>query len=256
MLWRLTNPNLPGWVDTPATSTPRGSNRAWKPGRVDRHQPTSTSASTATGRPSTTISGLRSALTIDGSALGGLATGRRARRPGPRGRRRGSPRTSPRSRWVARSSIMSRASCARDGHEPERDVRQRLGEDPADAEHHGHPELLVAVQAGDELAVAAEHRRHEQVHLAVLGPGGGEELRGGRRDRVVVAEPEAHEAALGLVRDGRAAELHHDRVAELPRRGHRLGGVVTCALVGEAHAVRRQEPLRVGLGQGGHGRVR
>ena len=31
MLWRLTKPNLPGWVDTPATRTPRGSNSAWKP---------------------------------------------------------------------------------------------------------------------------------------------------------------------------------------------------------------------------------
>ena len=69
MLWRLTKPNLPGWVDTPATSTPRGSNSAWKCGRVDAPSAaTSTRASTATGRPSTTISGLRSALTIVGSA--------------------------------------------------------------------------------------------------------------------------------------------------------------------------------------------
>ena len=28
MLWSATNPNLPGWVDAPATTTPLGSNRA------------------------------------------------------------------------------------------------------------------------------------------------------------------------------------------------------------------------------------
>ena len=39
---------------------------------------------------------------------------------------------------------------------------------------------------------------------------------GGLCDGVVVGEAEAHEAPLGLVGDGVAAELQHDRVAELP----------------------------------------
>ena len=162
-------------------------------GRVHRHQLISTSASTATGRPSTTMSGLRSALTIDGSAAAA------------------SERPTSTSTSAARSTARLAADLteqplggevvdhlegvlARDRHQPEGDVGQRLGEDPADAEHHGHPELLVAVQPGDQLPVAAEHRRHEEVHLSVVGSRGGQQLGGGRRDGVVVRQPEAHEA--------------------------------------------------------------
>ena len=74
MLCRLTNPNLPGWLDAPVTSTPRGSNSASELlvrrrrvraslGVRPSAAPSSTSASTATGVPSApTISGLTSML--------------------------------------------------------------------------------------------------------------------------------------------------------------------------------------------------
>ena len=87
-----------------------------------------------------------------------------ARRPVGRGRRAtaasasrstaGSPRNSPSSVWVARSSIMSCGVDVGDRHQAEHDVGDRLGEDAADAEHHGRAELRVADQPGDELAVA------------------------------------------------------------------------------------------------------
>jgi hypothetical protein len=59
-----------------------------------------------------------------------------------------------------------------------------------------------------------------------------------------------HQAALGLVRDRVAAQLHHHGEAELGGRSCGIGGRGHLALVGHRHAVLAQQRLRGGLGQG------
>ena len=116
----------------------------------------------------------------------------------------GSPRNSPSSAWVARSSIISAASSRVIGTRRKATSASASARIAADAEHHRHAELLVVVQPGDQLAVAAQHRRDEQVHLTVLGPGRGQQVaRPPPRTASSSASAEAHEAALGLVGDAR-----------------------------------------------------
>ncbi len=64
----------------------------------------------------------------------------------------------------------------------EDDVGDRLGEDAADAEHHGGPELRIADDAGDQLTVARDHRGDEDGHVAVVGRRSGEQFGGGGLD--------------------------------------------------------------------------
>ena len=109
-------------------------------------------------------------------------------------------------------------------HEPEAHVRDRLGQDPAEADHHAATELRVGVHAGDQLAGPAHHRRDEQLdRRRPPGSRRPSSASAASRDRTLVAQVEAHQAALGLVGDGVAAELHHDREPELrrPRRPRR-----------------------------------
>ena len=126
MLWNATKPNLPGWLETPATTMPRGSNNARKSSRVAalrrpvRATPagcgpgpaaSSTSASTATGTPPATTSGLTSTDTIDGSCStssdSATSVAARALRSTA-----GSPRNGPSNTWAPSESTMSRASSA------------------------------------------------------------------------------------------------------------------------------------------------
>ena len=217
MLCSATNPNLPGWLDAPATTTPRGSKSgvsstpAFTPHldqRVDRD---------------------RAALDDDEGFTStdddvGLAPSASAPRPSSTAASAsrstaGSPRTGPSSAWL-RSVVEHLVGVERvERHEAERDVGQRLGEHAADADHHARPELRVGVHAGDELARAGDHRRDEQVDGAVLGLRGREQLGGGVAHRVGVGEPEAHQPALGLVRDARRRRsFDHHRVARARRR--------------------------------------
>ena len=73
-----------------------------------------------------------------------------------------------------------------------------------------------------------------------------------RRPRRAVAQPEAHEAPLGLVGDRVAAQLDHDRVPDGLGRGDRRVGVDRGALVENGHAVSREQRLGVDLGQRAH----
>ena len=144
---------------------------------------TSTSASTATGRPSTTISGLRSA---DDDRRVGL--GRSADRPTSTSTSAsrstaGSPRNAPEQRLGARGRRSSRRRRARViGTSRKATSATRLGEDAADAEHHGHAELRV-VGAGRRSAPGCPRSigATSSVTSPSSGRGRGQELRGRRR---------------------------------------------------------------------------
>ena len=159
----------PGWLDAPATTTPsRLEQRAEVIASTHVTAASSTSASTAIGRPSTTMSGLRSTDATSGRDLGQARRGRATRRPARRGRR---GLATERSEQRLRGEVVDQSVGVDrvERHQAEHDVADRFGEHAADAEHHGQPELRVVDQTGDELTVAAEHRRHEQV----TGPSSG-----------------------------------------------------------------------------------
>ena len=124
-----TKPNLPGWVDAPAITTPRGSNRARNCSSVQRRRTVNGPAPPARrrrrGTPSTTISGLTSTDATSGRAVGQRPTARPARRPARSRSTAGSPRNGPSSAWVPRSSIMSSASTRVERHRAEHRRRRR-----------------------------------------------------------------------------------------------------------------------------------
>jgi hypothetical protein len=131
----------------------------------------------------------------------------------------------------------------------EDDVADRLGEDPADAEHHARPELRIPDDPGDQLASAAHHLRDEEANGTVVRAAEGEQLRrrDGHRGRVGQSQPD--EPALGLVRNRVARELHDDREAEPLRRGGGSRGIVGEPIARDGHAVRRDDRLRGVLGE-------
>ena len=214
----------------------------------------STSASTATGRPSTTISGFTSTDATSGRASAS------ADKPGQH-LQRARPGRPPARRGTAPSSFLRREVVDEvlrvlvgERHDPERDVAERLREHAADAEHHARPELRVAHHPGDELACSLHHRRDQELDGSVFGPGGREHLVCGGAHRVGVAQVQLHEAALGLVRDRVAVQLDDhweaDRVGGLGR-GVCIGHD---ALVEHGHAVVAQQLLGRGFGEGRHRR--
>ena len=208
MLWRLTKPNFPGCVEAPATSTPAGLEQRPEPvgvgvgvGAGAGHQRTSTSASTATGRPSTTSSGLRSADARSPRSVAAARTAPAARRPPRPGRPPARRGTRPSSAWSARSSIISSASTGSIGTSRKRHVGHRLGQDAAHAEHDRHAELRVVVEPRDQLAGGPQHRRHQQVDVAVVGRRRRQQLRAGITDLLGRAQAEPDQPPLGLVGD-------------------------------------------------------
>ena len=260
MLWRLTNPNLPGWVDAPATRTPRGSNRARNRSgamgpraSAGAHQRTSTRASTATGRPSTTSSGLRSAEAMSS--------------------RRAAASDRPTSTSATASAVDGRLAPERpeqglegqvvdhllgvdpgDRHQPEADVGDGLGQDAAHPEHDGHAELRVVVQPGDQLAGRPQHRRHQQVDLAVLGRGRRQQ-RGGRVPhlRRPTRAPAARGPARSCGRWRRRPSLTTTGNPISAAASTASAAVDTTRSVGERHAERGEQLLRGRLGERGHG---
>ena len=187
-----TNPNLPGCDEAPATSTPRGSNSAlnWagvgvrgrSGGGTIAHCATrsSTSASTAIGHAVGADDQRVDVDALDVVPAGDLAEGDQDRRQRVAiDGRLAAERT---EQALGRQLVdhLVRRDVVERGR-AEHDVGDGLGEDAAEAEHHGRPELRIAQHAGDQLAIAPDHRRDEHVDLAVVRRGGGEQL--GRRGR-------------------------------------------------------------------------
>ena len=120
-----------------------------------------TSASTAIAPPAVAMTGLRSTSRMSGrsspswpSATSIATTA--ARSTG------GRPRTPRRRRAPRRSSSIASAVCRVERREPDRDVVEDLGQDPAETDQHGRPELRVAAQAEDQLEARRGHRLDQQ----------------------------------------------------------------------------------------------
>ena len=197
-----TNPNLPGCDEAPATSTPRGSNSAanCSGDGVGRRRGGGRRASPV-AELDEGVDGDRHAVRPDDQrvdvdaehvgALGGDAAEADEHR---------------RQRVAVHGGLAAELAeqalggqlvdhlVGRDVVErgrAEHDVGHRLGEDAAEAEHHGRPELRVAEDAGDQLAVAADHRRDQHVDRAVVRRRRGQQLRGGPVHRVGIGEVRA-----------------------------------------------------------------
>ena len=213
------------------------------------HCRSSTRASTATGRPSNTMSGLTStaATPCSVSARRESASSTLAHRGAVDG---GLAAYGAEQRLAPQLVEHVVGVVGGDRHEAERDVGQRLGEHPADADHHARPELRVGVHARDELARAGDHGRDDQGDRAVVGRGRGEQLAGGGPYCRGVGEPEPHQPTLGLVGDGVAGELDHHRVPELVGRVDRRRGVTDETLVDDGDAVPSDHAEGIGLGEG------
>ena len=271
MLCRATKPNLPGWVDAPATTTPAGleqgaelrvgrpvlarrlggaRSRRPRPGR--RRRP---------GAPSTTISGLRSADTMVGVGLGGDADRPSSTSASSSRSTAGSPRNAPSRAWVRSSSIISAASTRSIGTRRNATSARASARIAADAEHHGHAELRVAVEPGDELPVASHHRRHQQPRPSPSsGRGRGQQV-GGGAPRPPPASPRSRRTRPRSVLWAMpvAVELGDDGEAELGRRrAGRRRRRPRSARWAMGTPCGRKERLGLGLGEGAgcrHGRA-
>ncbi len=154
---------------------------------------------------------------------------------------------------------MSSASASLERHESEDDVGHRLGEDAADAEHHGRPELRrratgrrSARGCPTPSGRPARRPRRRRAWPRRAGPAAAASTAAASR------EVEAHQAPLGLVRDAVAAELRHDREAELGGgRGRRRRPWPRSARPARARRARPAAPSRpppTGCGWSGGGR--
>ena len=230
-----TNPNLPGCDEAPATSTPRGSNRAWNcsgvgvgrpaDGRRRRSaSPSSTSASTAIGAPVGDDDQRVDVDAVDVGPLGGdAARARRGSRPARPGRR--APRRGTRSsrRWVASWSIISWAVTVSTG------AGRNTTSATASARMPPTPSITVGPNCGSRSTPAISSRLPRIIGATstTTSPSSGVAAAsssvGGPAHGGGVGEAEADEPALGLVGDGVAVELGHDRVARArrPRRPRR-----------------------------------
>ena len=130
---------------------------------------------------------------------------------GSRAPRRGAPA------WRDRRSLEGVEPGDRD--EAERDVRQRLVDTPP-MPSSPSCRLRVVVQAGDELTVAAQHRRDEDVHLPSSGCAAASS-RPRRPPRVVVSQPRRTRPARSCARWWRPELEHAGWRAPGPRRPRR-----------------------------------
>ena len=238
MLWNATKPNLPGWLETPATTMPRGSNnaaevvegggvaapRARDAGRLraraggQLHERVDRDGDAAGDDERVDVDGHDRRVLLDqlrqcdecrreGLAVdGGFTAERPQQRLGP-------------ERVDHVEGVVGV-----DRHDPERDVGDGLGEHAADPDHDARPELRVGVHPRDQLARSPDHRRDEQRDLAVVRTRRGEEVDSRGGDRLGRREAQPHEPALRLVRDRVARQLDHDRESELGRGGDRRVG--------------------------------
>ena len=252
----------PGDDHAPGLEQGTGAARRWGPGAPPgrggaaasaRGSVRSTRASTAIGRPSTTISGLRSMAAMPGSASD----------------RGGQPQQHVAERLaVDRGLAPERAEQGLGGQlvdhvlgvgPGERDQAHRPRRPPPRPGSRRRPSRTVGPNCGSRATPAMSSRLPFTMGATSsdTSPSSGvaapSRSAPGPGHRVGAVEAEAHQPALGLVGDGVAAQLHHHREPEV---GGRLDGLVGgghLPLVEQGHPVASQQRLGGGLGQGAGG---
>ena len=165
----------------------------------------------------------------------------------------GSPRNGPSSACSARSSIISSASTRVTG------TSRKLTSATASARMPPTPSITVMPNCGSSWSPAISSRvaRSMGATSRWTSPSSGvaaaSSASAASRTCVGRAEPEPHQAPLGLVGDGVAPELDHDREPDLVGRRHRVGGGRHDPLGGERHTERGEQLFRRRLGERGHG---
>ena len=103
--------------------------------------------------------------------------------------------------------------------EPDGDVVEDLGQDPAEPDEDGRPELRVAPQPEDQLdaRAAPSARRAGRGRSRPCRRAGLEQVERGRVDRVVAVQAERDPAEVALVGEPDGIELERDRPADPPR---------------------------------------
>ena len=145
-------------------------------------------------------------------------TGRRARRPDAPGRRPARPGTGPGGAWVPRSSIIPPASSRSIG------TSRNTTSASASASTPPTPSITVIPNCGSRLSPAISSRVPRTIGATrrptspSLGTAAARSSAPAASHRGGRPQPEAHQAPLGLVGDGIAAQLHHDGEADLGRR--------------------------------------
>lgn len=154
--------------------------------------------------------------------------------------------------WIGQV-VEHRLKVGRFGREnPEHNVGQHLGEDPAQTKHEGHAELGIVGNAHDQFSCSLHLFGDQQLRacrtfLQQLGCSGLDGVGGG--------EVETNAIELGLVQDGVARQFHHHGETKVGGRGHRLGGVINNSFAANGHAIAGKQFLGVGLRQCGHART-
>ena len=254
-----TNPNLPGWVDAPATTTPRGSNSAANCSALGALRPATRrgQARARSAHLDERVDGDRRSVgrddqRVDVDARDVVALGDQPPEPDQRprqdvtvDRRLAAELAEQPGRGEVVDHLRGRR---RRRAEPGRNTTSAI----ASARTPPTPSMTVGpncgsrTSAGDQLAIALHHRRHEHVRpspssgVAAASSSAAAAATPRRRSR----EIEAHEAALGLVGDRVTVELGDDRIPDLVGRGDRTSRVVGEPFRGDRHAVRGQELLR------------
>ena len=118
--------------------------------------------------------------------------------------------------------------CRVERGQPDGHVVEDLGQDPAEPDEHGRPELRIAAQAEDELDARRRHRLDQQpADGEPAAPARLEQRQGGAVDGIVAAQSERDPADVGLVDqpDGIELERHRPRRSGVrrPRRSGRRG---------------------------------
>ena len=129
---------------------------------------------------------------MSGRAIAEVAERDEHRARPPPDRPPGRPRTPPQQRARRGGRRASPpAAAASSGASRIGDVVEDLGQDPAQPDQHGRPELRVAAQPDDQLDARRRHRLDEQAaDRQAVSPPGLEQRQGGAVDRVVALQPE------------------------------------------------------------------
>ncbi len=126
----------------------------------------------------------------------------------------------------------------------DRDVLEHFGEDAAQAEEHGRPELRVPLRADDGLDPSQRHGLHDGVRRRVDVPGFFHDTIKSFEQALLGTYPDFDETEVAFMRDLIGQRLHDDRIADLLRPAHGLIRARDGIALVHGHVKARQQRLR------------